>query len=223
MTSQTAIRSCVVLAPHPDDETLGCGATIMQKLEAGSSVHVVIATDGRYWPPNVNLSADELVEIREDEARRACAILGLPRANITFLRFEDGRLKDNRRLLLDRLADILNETNPEEIFIPSIIDTHPDHRILAEVGRELAQTRCDRLPLIYEYPIWFWDPRILRVRQLLDLRIRIVRMEKFQVRKREAIAAYCSQVTNIFGEAGWTARQGFLRQFLRSEEIFFEI
>jgi GlcNAc-PI de-N-acetylase len=73
MTSQTAIRSCLVLSPHPDDETLGCGATIMQKLAAGSLVHVAIATDGRYWPPNTNLSADALVQIREHEARRACA------------------------------------------------------------------------------------------------------------------------------------------------------
>ena len=223
MTSQTAVRSCVVLAPHPDDETMGCGATIMRKLAAGTPVQVVIATDGRYWPPNNNLSADELVEIREDEARRACAILGLPRANIIFLRFEDGRLTDNRRLLLDRVADILNETKPEEIFVPSIIDTHPDHRILAELGRELVRTRCDRPPLIFEYPIWFWHPRMLRIRQLLKLRIRVVRMEEFRIRKREAIAAYRSQVTNSFGEAGWTARQGFLRQFLRSEEIFFEI
>jgi LmbE family N-acetylglucosaminyl deacetylase len=222
MTSQTAIRSCLVLAPHPDDETLGCGATIMQKLAAGSLVHVAIATDGRYWPPNTNLSADALVEIREDEARRACSILGLPRENITFLRFEDGRLADNRRLLFERLADLFEETNPEEIFIPSKIDTHPDHRILAAIGRELGRTRCDRPPLIYEYPIWFWDPRILRIGDLLKLRIRVVRMGGFRMRKREAIAAYRSQVTNCFGDAGWTARQGFLRQFLRAEEIFFE-
>jgi LmbE family N-acetylglucosaminyl deacetylase len=223
VTSETALRSCLVLAPHPDDETLGCGATIMQKLAVGTPVHVVIATDGRYWPPNTNLPTDALIEIREDEARRACGILGLPRENIAFLRFEDGRLADNRQLLLDRLADILNETNPEEIFVPSIIDTHPDHRILAELGRKLARTLCDRPPLVYEYPIWFWDPRILRLRQLFNLRIRVVRMEEFRMRKREAIAAYRSQVTNFFGEAGWTARRGFLRQFLRSEEIFFEI
>lgn len=44
VTSQTATRSCVVLAPHPDDETLGCGATITRKLVAGTPVMVVIAT-----------------------------------------------------------------------------------------------------------------------------------------------------------------------------------
>jgi LmbE family N-acetylglucosaminyl deacetylase len=223
MTSQTAIRSCLVLAPHPDDETLGCGATIMRKLAAGTSVQIVIATDGRYWPPSAKLSADALAEMREGEAHRASAILGLPRENIAFLRFEDGRLADHRRLLRDRLVDRVDTMNPEEIFIPSIIDTHPDHRVLAELGRELVQEHRDRFPLLYEYPIWFWDPRILRIRDLLELRIRIVRTEGFRIRKRAAIASYRSQVTNLIGEAGWTARHGFLRQFLQPEEIFFEI
>ena len=223
MTPQTATRSCLVLAPHPDDETLGCGATIMRKLAAGTSVQIVIATDGRYWPPKTTLSADALAEIREEEAHRAGAILGLPRENISFLRFEDGRLAEHRRLLRDRLVDSLDAINPEEVFVPSIIDTHPDHRVLAELGRELVQVQRDRHPLLYEYPIWFWDPRVLRIRHLLERRIRIVRTAEFGPRKRAAIAAYRSQVTNSIGDAGWTARQGFLRQFLQPEEIFFEI
>jgi LmbE family N-acetylglucosaminyl deacetylase len=224
VTSKTAARSCLVLAPHPDDETLGCGATIMRKLAAGTAVQVVIATDGRHSQRSIKLSTDALVDIREEETRQACAILGLPRDNIAFLRFEDGRLADHRRLLRDRLVAILDMMNPEEIFVSSIIDNHPDHRVLAEVGRELAQVRRDRFPLLYEYPIWFWDPRIWRARDLLKLRTRIVRMEEFQTRKREAIAAYRSQVTNLTGERGWaTLRQGFLRQFLQPEETFFEV
>jgi LmbE family N-acetylglucosaminyl deacetylase len=224
MTSQTATRSCLVLAPHPDDETLGCGATIMRKLAAGTPVQVVIAADGRHWYQSGKLSFDVLNEIREDEARRACAILGLPCENITFLRLEDCRLADHRGLLRDRLFDIFDTMNPEEIFVSSIIDNHPDHRVLAELGRELAQARRDRFPVLYEYPIWFWDPRIWRVARLLDLRPRIVRTEEFRTRKREAIAAYCSQVTNsIGGTRRAPLRKGFLRQFLQAEEIFFKV
>src|SRR5690349_19075047 len=62
VTSQAAARSCLVLAPHPDDETLGCGATIMRKRAAGTPVHVVIATDGRHSLASSELSADALVE-----------------------------------------------------------------------------------------------------------------------------------------------------------------
>jgi LmbE family N-acetylglucosaminyl deacetylase len=224
VTSQTATRSCLVLAPHPDDETLGCGATIMRKLAAGAPVQVVIATDGRHSHHSSKLSVDAVVEIREEESRQAGAILGLSDKNIAFLRFEDGRLADHRRPLRERLVDIIDTMNPEEIFVSSIIDTHPDHRVLAELMRELAQARHDRFPVLYEYPIWFWDPWIWRVRHLLELRTRIVRMEEFRMRKREAIAAYRSQVTDLTGETGRaTLREGFLRQFLQPEETFFEV
>ena len=78
--------------------------------------------------------------------------------------------------------------------------------------------------MLYEYPIWFWDPRIWRVRDLLALRPRIVRTGEFRLRKHEAIAAYRSQVTNLLGETRRAPlRRGFLRQFLQAEEIFFEI
>jgi LmbE family N-acetylglucosaminyl deacetylase len=224
MTSRTAARSCLVLAPHPDDETLGCGATIMRKLATGAAVQVVIAADGRHAYPSSKLSVDALVEIREEEARRACAILGLRREDIAFLRFEDLRLADHRERLRDHLFQIVDTMNPEEILVSSIIDNHPDHRVLAELARELAQARRDRAPLLYEYPIWFWDPRIWRIRSLLELRTRFVRTEEFRMRKREAIAAYRSQVTNMMDETRPAPlRKGFVHQFLEPEEIFFEI
>jgi LmbE family N-acetylglucosaminyl deacetylase len=224
MTSQTATRSCLVLAPHPDDETLGCGATIMRKLAAGAPVNVVIAADGRYAYPSSDLPVDALIEIREEEARRACAILGLPDASITFLRFEDLRLADHRGLLRDRLFPIFDRIKPEEILVTSAIDNHPDHRVLAELARELAQTHRHRVPVLYEYPIWFWDPRIWRLRDLGGLRPHFVRTEEFRMRKQEAIAAYRSQVTNMIAGAGPAPlRKGFVRQFLQPEEIFFEV
>jgi LmbE family N-acetylglucosaminyl deacetylase len=224
ITSQTATRSCLVLAPHPDDETLGCGATIMRKLAAGSHVEVVIASDGRHSQHSDKLSADALAELREEEAGRAGSVLGLRREDIVFLRFEDGRLADNRQPLRDQLLPILERTKPDEIFVSSIIDTHPDHRVLAELGRELAQPGRNGSPILYEYPIWFWDPRRWRISELAGLRIRVVRTEGFLGRKSEAVAAYRSQLTNLTGETRWaTLPRGFLRQFLCPEEIFFEV
>jgi LmbE family N-acetylglucosaminyl deacetylase len=224
MTSRTEKRSCLVLAPHPDDETLGCGATIMRKLAGGTPVWVVIAADGRHAYPRSELSVDALIELREEEARQACAILGLQREHIAFLRFEDRRLADYREALRDRLFEIYDMVDPEEIFVSSVIDNHPDHRVLAEIGRELAQARRGRVPVLYEYPVWFWDPRIWRVRDLLALQPRFVRTEGYRMRKHAAITAYRSQVTNMIDETrSAPLRKGFVQQFLHPEEIFFEV
>lgn len=196
----------------------------MRKLATGASVRVVIATDGRHSPRPNKLSIDAFVRLREEEARRACAILGLSAEDITFLRFEDGRLGDHRRLARNRLLDLLETTDPEEVFVSSIIDNHPDHRILAELAREMAQMRPGRPWRLYEYPIWFWDPRLWRIGDLLHLRVCMVRMDEFRIRKHEAIAAYRSQITDLTGGREGTAlRRGFLRQFLGHEETFFEI
>jgi LmbE family N-acetylglucosaminyl deacetylase len=222
ITSETEKRSCLVLAPHPDDETFGCGATIMRKIAAGVSVNLVIATDGRHSHHSRKISAEELAGIREEEARRAFAILGLAAENAIFLRFEDGLLAEHRPVLLDRLVDILDRVQPDELFVPSATDVHPDHRALSEIGRTLAE-RYNRM-ILYEYPIWFWHPSVWRLGYFLKLRPRTVETGHFVLRKREAIEAYRSQVTNLAGEPSWaTLRSSFLEQFLQREEIFFEV
>jgi LmbE family N-acetylglucosaminyl deacetylase len=222
ITSETEKRSCLVLAPHPDDETFGCGATIMRKIAARVSVNLVIATDGRHSHHSRKISAEELARIRQEEACRAFAILGLAAENAIFLQFEDGLLAEHRPILLDRLVDIVDRAQPDELFVPSATDIHPDHRALSEIGRTLAK-RYNSM-ILYEYPIWFWHPSVWRLRYLLKLRPRTVKTGHFLLRKREAIAAYRSQVTNLGREPSWaTLRRSFLKQFLQREEIFFEV
>ncbi len=67
VTDDSTRRSCLVLAPHPDDETLGCAVTMMRRIEAGSAVHVLVASDGGKWPPSRD--AADNVETRRSGAR----------------------------------------------------------------------------------------------------------------------------------------------------------
>lgn len=77
-------KSVVVFAPHPDDETLGCGGTIAKKVREGFNVYIVFITDGRNSHRNVlniyeNPSPEELKFIRRNEAIYATSILGIDR------------------------------------------------------------------------------------------------------------------------------------------------
>jgi LmbE family N-acetylglucosaminyl deacetylase/glycosyltransferase involved in cell wall biosynthesis len=115
----------LVLAPHPDDEVIGCGGLVALHVRDGRKVHVVVATDGA--------QAGDAAQ-REAESRAALALLG--DATIEFLRFPDRELA-NVRELDSRLAAILREWKPDLIAIPSPLEIHPDHLALSRAFCEL--------------------------------------------------------------------------------------
>jgi LmbE family N-acetylglucosaminyl deacetylase/glycosyltransferase involved in cell wall biosynthesis len=116
----------LVLAPHPDDEVIGCGGVVAQHLREGRKVLVVVATDGG--------QAGSPSE-REEESRRALDRVG-GGAEVVFLRFRD-RLLDDMAAgpIAERIADFL----PDLILAPSPIEIHPDHLALSRIFCELLQ------------------------------------------------------------------------------------
>ena len=115
----------LVLAPHPDDEVIGCGGLVALHLREGRKVHVAVATDGA--------QAGDAAQ-RESESRAALALLG--DATIEFLRFPDRDLS-NAHELDGRLAAILREWKPDLIAVPSPLEIHPDHIALSRAFCDL--------------------------------------------------------------------------------------
>ena len=116
----------LVLAPHPDDEVIGCGGLVAQHLRERREVRVVVATDGAQ-------AGDAAA--REEESRRGLAILGED-VPVEFLRAPDRALDDS---IAPRLREILLEFRPDLILVPAPIEIHPDHLALARVFCELVQ------------------------------------------------------------------------------------
>ena len=116
----------LVLAPHPDDEVIGCGGVVAQHLRERRAVRVVVATDG---------AQGGAAAIREQESRRALALLG-DTAEVEFLRFPDRAFGHDAA---PRLRDELLSFRPDLILAPSPIEIHPDHLALARVFCELMQ------------------------------------------------------------------------------------
>src|SRR5258706_5483118 len=115
----------LVLAPHPDDEVIGCGGLVALHLRDGRPVHVVVATDGAQAGDGAQ---------REAESRAALSLLG--DATIEFLRFPDREL-ENARDLDQRLGAILREWKPDLIAVPSPLEIHPDHIALSRAFCDL--------------------------------------------------------------------------------------
>jgi N-acetylglucosamine malate deacetylase 1 len=113
-----------VLAPHMDDEVLGCGGTIARHAAAGADITVIFLTDGRLAGRHAQHS-EEIVTLRKAEARCAAQILGV--RTLDFLDAEDGRLRSDS-LVAARLRAILERQRPEILYLPSFLEAHADHR-----------------------------------------------------------------------------------------------
>lgn len=120
----------LVLAPHPDDEVIGCGGLVALHARERRRIDVVVVTDGvagRQPGDDPSIYA----ATRKDESSRGLAILGVGEPR--FLGFSDRGLDQEADDLAVALREVLAETRPDLVLAPSPIEIHPDHRALARV------------------------------------------------------------------------------------------
>src|SRR5690606_33997196 len=117
------VKHILVIAPHQDDEAIGCGGLLL-KLREQAKITVVFVTDGAQ--DNLGVSIDESVQLRSDEARRAlhyfngdADFLGLHNLN---LQVDDGSVKKLQTLLL--------RYDPDLVLCPWIFDRPKKHRLV---------------------------------------------------------------------------------------------
>jgi LmbE family N-acetylglucosaminyl deacetylase len=217
VTNDTARRPCLVVAPHPDDETLGAGATIMRKVDAGTPVHLVVVTDGSKSPIG---DPAEVSALRSSELRAACAVLGLSDGDVTRLPFVDAELEGTGDALVAAIAEVVARWRPVEVLVTGEDDPHDDHALVGVATRRaLAGTEVR----LFSYPIWQFDrPARLVGRLRRGGRPELVRTGGYRDRKREAIAAYPSQLADR-DDAPEGLRPNFLRNFDGPYEVFFPL
>ena len=188
-----------VVAPHQDDETLGCGGLIAL-LAAARPVHVVFVTDGSRSPVPAGAPADPgLIATRENEARAALGLLGVPAARIHFLRLPDGGLVARDQEYGDVLANAVNRLAPATVLVPFRLDWHPDH--IATYHMVAEAHAAGRIPgALVEYFV-YTQRRLLPggdVRACLaPERTWRVDISSVAAVKREALDCYQSQVTRF--------------------------
>ncbi|UZN03901.1 bifunctional PIG-L family deacetylase/class I SAM-dependent methyltransferase [Cellulomonas sp. S1-8] len=144
----------VVVAAHPDDETLTAGGLLAELAAAGHPADVVVVTDGAgSHPGSPTLDPASLARRRVDEVRRAVEILS-PASRVTLLGHPDGRLREARdEVTADLRAVLLEGPAVRTIVTTWAGDEHRDHRVLAEVCEVLAaELGCT----LAQAPLWLW-------------------------------------------------------------------
>ncbi len=216
----------VVVAPHPDDESLGCGGLIAAARASGVSVRVVVISDGAGSHPNsASYPMARLRDLREAETREAMLEVGLADSEIRFLRLPDRFVPcrgPEAEAACDAIVAAVAECEAGAVCVTWARDPHCDHVAAAAIvdaaRARLGETR------VWSYPVWGWTlppgtdvgdaPRGLR----LDI-------TRHLAAKTAAVARHCSQTTDLIADDphGFRLTPAMLAHFARPYEILLEV
>lgn len=212
----------LAIAPHPDDESLGCGALIRAAAEAGRPVAVAIVTDGagshprsRAYPPR------RLAALRACEARCAVARLA-PQARIHFLHHPDGQGGGgpDEAQSVAHLATLAGSIGATGIVTTWSGDPHPDHRLAARLGGAVAAQR--REARLWRYAVWGRFATLRHAQLPRPADIRRFPPGRHRRAKAAAVACHASQMAaRVHDDAtGFRMPAWLRRHFVDSPEIY---
>jgi LmbE family N-acetylglucosaminyl deacetylase len=216
-------RVPLVLAPHPDDESLGCGGLIAEACAQGLAPYVLIVTDGTGSHPGSRAyPAPRLRTVREAEARKAVAALGLGPGRIGFLGLRDTAVPQAGTAFEAAVATVvaaLREAGCGALLAPWRHDPHGDH----EATHAIAAAAAHRASVPHlAYPVWGWTlpaDTVLDGPEPAGYRLDIAR---HLPAKRRAVAAHASQHGGVVTDdpGGFRLPPHLLAVFDRGFETF---
>lgn len=178
----------LVIAPHPDDETIGCGGTLRLHANEGARIEAVWLTSGELGLKS--LPAEQARQIRQEEAIQAGKILGL--AATTFLGYPDWQVAEKSQAIQRDLVPILRRLNPDKIYLPHPGDAHPDHQpVYAQVKKAIQRSRIPK-PELRAYEVWTPLSRtdyVVNISQIMPHKIKALRAHRSQLRVFDYVSA----------------------------------
>jgi LmbE family N-acetylglucosaminyl deacetylase len=168
----------LVLSPHPDDETIGCGGTLVRHVEQGDDVRVVFLTSGEKG--GHGRSEAETMRVREREASEATKILGLH--HLEFWREPDGALRATTTAV-DRLRKMLANFRPHTVYLPHDKEMHVDHRAAVRLLQRALRAATGKRPDVLMFEVWTPTQRldeIVDISPYLETKLRAVRAYRSQ-------------------------------------------
>lgn len=222
------ITACLVIAPHPDDESLGCGGLIASLRQSGIAVHVIFTTDGSMsHPGSQNTSAIGRCKMREQEAISALHVLGVDEHCVTFLRGQDSDLPAQGEKgfagFVALLKGIIDTVQPGLVLVPYEFDPHRDHRASWQIT--VAALADYPETAIWQYLIWLYTlGKDQDVEPLSNIPggIQYLPMQPFKKLKKKAIIQHHSQLNlHVFEDpTGFMLKDEVLQNFYGDKEYY---
>ncbi|HEY2579267.1 MAG TPA: PIG-L deacetylase family protein [Streptosporangiaceae bacterium] len=196
----------LVIAPHPDDEVLGCGGSIAKLTAAGARVQVGYLTSGEQGSGEI--PADELGLLREREARAAVSVLGVDPDEVSFLRIGDGTIDPHGLVQVEAVIRLVRQVRPALVYLPHEHDGSFDHQAahhLAVRALDMAGSRNFAhlggphwVPAVLGYEVWSPISRPAYLEDIGD----------FTAARVAALGCYSSQAGKGAGQAAHVGPAG---------------
>jgi hypothetical protein len=142
-------KSMLVVAPHQDDEAIGCGGALILQLRSGHAAAIVMLQDGADEHEEMGMSRQALTELRNEESRRAATVVGLDHPRF----LNHARLGENIRQASEQVREIIGERKIDGIFVPFVLDAHPDHRAANYIVAEALKSVSWDVR-VFGYEVW---------------------------------------------------------------------
>ena len=215
-------RRVLVVAPHPDDETLGCGGTLLRHVAEGDETYWLIITamnpEQGFSSDRIESRASEIKEVSQQYRFNSVHQLGLPTTRLDTLALGD---------VVAAVGAVMAELQPETLYLPFRADAHSDHRIVYDGC--IAHAKWFRTPSLREVHIYetpsetdfqsdlgmqpFHPNLYVDIAPYLEKKMEIMAMYKGESgefpfpRSREALEALARKRG---AESGYLAAEGFM-------------
>jgi len=214
----------VVLAPHPDDESLGCGA-LLARAFTGAGARVICITDGSASHPNSSeWPPERLAECRRAELIDAIACMGGAAEDMTWMGLPDAKLYQiDPAEIANDLQAIIKTCGAQHIFVPAAEDHHEDHKVVVEAARVLRRLRPDWS--FYSYPVWCrWDDANFEC-EVMRHAPAFIEAGAWAASKRAAIMSHRSQMGEVVRDdpLGFVLPAELVEKFVNGDEIFWRM
>lgn len=179
----------MVFSAHPDDDVIGCGGSIAKHIKQGNTVILVYLSSGEAGSSTI--TADLLGDMREKEAKKAAALLGV--SDLIFLRNADGNLEYNKQLLCS-IIRLIREKRPHIVYMPHAKEGPLDHRITHKVVSEAIDKAAGpwfqdigkpwQVPSLLAYEVWTpLNPSYTEdITQYIDIKTKAIQQHGSQIR-----------------------------------------
>ena len=208
-TTDLTGKRVLVLAPHPDDETIGCGGSLALHIAAGDPVKVVFLTNGAKGDMTGRFERQFYLSLRQEEARKACDCLG--RMELEFWPYEDRELGVSPGVQ-ERIGETLKIYAPDLVYVPSPLEFHPDHRAASAFlcrAVQLYDRSCDIAFCEISQPLRV--NRLVDITSVLKQKTRALRIYQSQLDERpyDEVAIALNRFRSMTLPEGVTHAEGF--------------